>query len=127
MATRGTWTYAGLSATCSRNPRWWGANAWNRVDLEANPNEALTSWTPMYTLQDAYLAGSADALLGGDRASKFSLNGNLVGIATNAAQDVYGSAQFRTQAQALRPLAFPRRDAAQTGGDKQYSCDRYPG
>jgi hypothetical protein len=33
------------------------------------------------------------------------VNGNLAGIATNAAQDVLGSAQFGTQAQTLRPLA----------------------
>jgi len=75
----------------------------------------LDRWTLMNALLDAHLAGADDAALGGDLAYQYGLNGNLAGIATSAAQDVLGTAQFGTQAQALRPLATIQEGLAKLG------------
>jgi hypothetical protein len=74
-------------------------------DAARTADPLLDRWTLMNALLDAHLAGSDDAALGGDLAYQYGLNGSLAGIATNAAHDVLGSAQFGTQAQQLRPLA----------------------
>ncbi len=65
----------------------------------------ITRWALMDRLLTAHLAASDTEALGGDLAYQYGKAGTLAGMSTAAAQDVLGSAQFGTQAQALRPLA----------------------
>ena len=71
---------------------------------EASSSNA-NHWSIMNTLLNAHLAGSDTEAIGGDLAYRYGLNGNLSGIAINAAQNVLASSQFGSTPQALQPLA----------------------
>jgi len=77
----------------------------NAFDAARAADPGLTSWALTNGLAQYHLSGSDDAALGGDLAYQYGLNGTLAGIGLDKAQDVLTSAQFGTQAQALRPLA----------------------
>jgi Ca2+-binding RTX toxin-like protein len=83
---------------------------------EARAGDAtLDRWAPMHALLEARLATSDDEALGGDLAYQYGMGGGFGGIGLGVAQQVLASAQFGSQAQALRPLAELRQGPVRLG------------
>jgi len=66
---------------------------------------ALTNWQMINAMALFHISGSNDAVMGGDLANYYSVNGGLTGISLNAAQKMIGATGFGQDAQSLRPFS----------------------
>jgi Ca2+-binding RTX toxin-like protein len=75
----------------------------------------LTSWALSNALAEFHVSGSDTEALGGDLAYRYGRDGSLAGIGFQPAQQLLGSSQFATQAQALQDDATLLQGAIRLG------------
>ena len=70
-------------------------------DATQHHGRGVSKWAVTNALAQFHLGGSDTAVVGGDLAYQYGVNGTLAGIAVNAVQGQVGSSQFGQQAQTL--------------------------